>query len=603
MSVNVLANQTSDSNIFPVGNSMNMSNYMVDGVTNLTLNNYINNSNVSDASYFDISKKPDIAIDQNIFNNFYFNDRSNIESGRVVYGDIQSDTNQYLNLNKNNSNIYTMDILNTSSTDTEPIQFISLTNLPYTNTFLPDEKFNPVYFAGGSSSVIVRSSYCFSVSGDILIIRMIFTITNTQQLDLDSSGSTLLPCITLKIYNEVYYTSTATNVGNYSNTKSYGPYTYNLNYTSGTFNPTVASYSENQNIQLVFVPGFSLVSADLVTMFVPGIRAPGLNYITQDDFLVIDKELKVETKLGRTPSTFSNTTGYFGVAFVYKISNNYYNSSILSQNNTITSVWRSPISIYNSYNSYTLNDLVLTNIIVLFGKTTKGGTFVVLNSGTPINIITSYSVTTLYNFINIMSAISYNYDSNYALIDYFINSSLINRINNVYDYNITPLYIQSILAGSIVTPNISNNLYYFLLNSKNNFNLSIEPIMQNSFNGLGFGINYFGLASADAVGIGNLTYAGTEVSTLTTNNNYCLPDTIFLGLNSINNTSYFVCLILPESLFTYSIPSNVLNLYSNNNSIFYVSTSNNVSSQFNSQNNITQRRTLTVSNTAIINNV
>ena len=626
---------TSDISIFPVDETINTSNFIYDGKSVLMINNIPNNpSNQTKGQYFGTKRNSFItSTGENTFNTFDF-DSNNISNGGVAHQDILSDSGRYINLNADsgNNSIFNYDILNSQNLINSinldgslPMIYFALTNIPYTTYStnipvapLPDSTNCTVdYDLVGSSNFIIRANYYFPIVHSILIIKIVFTIKNTESLSYTASPSSGTPTLIVQVFNKVVPRDFMTNGITNNNTKvmEYGPVTFSLKYNTspgGGFDPTNASHGDNYNIPIVFAPGFTPIFCNLPVVYVPVVDSgitPNryrLQCVNNDTITIgTDSTIHINTSnIGQetidSPNS-SSSYGHFVVGFGYPTNfNSYLNTVNVYTNNTLKNIWRSPLSIYNSSRIFSEMDMVNKHVVVLFGQTTSGATFVVVNSGTPIDQITSFATTPLNNFMNIMNAVIQNYNISYTLADYFVNKSLITTLNQIYNLSITPLNLQSLIGGSITTPNCSEKSYYFLLNSINSAKFTIDIADQNVFN-QDIGENYFGLTNSTLVSIGNCTYGNKNLNSLPT---LTIPtgifgNAIYLGLNQINDTRYYVLLILPETLFNIcKINSHTINIYPSVDSLFYI-THDNTYSQYD-VNSLINKYVLSVSRTPIV---
>jgi hypothetical protein len=121
-----------------------------------------------------------------------------------------------------------------------------------------------------------------------------------------------------------------------------------------------------------------------------------------------------------------------------------------------------------------------------------------------------------------------------------------------------------------------------MLNSKNSFNIAIDPSEQNVF-GQQIGFNYLGIPNSILSSTGNCVYMQSSLNVLTDDDGNLFGNSLSLGLNVINSQSYYILIILPEALFNPNINlalPNTLTLYSTPNTEFYVMVTPNSGSQF-----------------------
>jgi hypothetical protein len=472
----------------------------------------------------------------------------------------------------------------------------------------------PIYDASGSSSFIIRANYYFPIVGCLLIVKLVFTVKNTDSLSYNAGTTSPTPTIVVQVWNKVIPRGFLINgiTGGTNKIMEYGPASFSLNYCNGEFNPQVSSYGLNYNIPIVIAPGFTQIFCNLPVVFVPvalsnnGGSNPYILQCVNNETVSLNNgnidvnTLTIGTEIGdQTPYT-SQPYGYFVVNFAFPTNYSSYTNTVnLYANNTLKNIWRSPLSIYSSSRIFSEIDMVNKQVVLLFGQTKGGATFLVVNSGTPIEMITSFATTSLNNFMSIMNAIIQYYNISYTITDYFINPSLITTLNQVYNLSISPVNLQSLITGSISTPNSTDRSYYFLLNASNSAKFTVDFSGQNVFN-QDIGENYFGLTNSTLTSIGNCTYGNKNLNSLSTLSvpSGIFGNSIYLGLNQIQNTRYYVFMVLPETLFNINnVSSYTISIYPTLNSIFYI-TSDNTSTQYNLTYPI-NKYVLTVSQTPI----
>ena len=149
-------------------------------------------------------------------------------------------------------------------------------------------------------------------------------------------------------------------------------------------------------------------------------------------------------------------------------------------------------------------DIINKKVILLFGTNSTGGMYLVINTGTPINAISAFGVTTLNNFMMIMRALRGNYNGDTSYMNYITDQNVINHINSSGNFNITPVQLNKITDGTIMNPPTVKNcpgMSYMLLNTKNSANMSIDTSQQNIFNGT-LGISYMNMSNIGLCSIG-----------------------------------------------------------------------------------------------------
>jgi hypothetical protein len=159
-------------------------------------------------------------------------------------------------------------------------------------------------------------------------------------------------------------------------------------------------------------------------------------------------------------------------------------------------------------------------------------------------------------------------------------------------YNINVLVLQPLLDGGIQNPpTIANcpGMWYLMLNSKNSVNMTIDSSEQLVF-GQQIGFNYFSLPNSSLCAAGNCMYMQNSLNVLTDDQGDLFGNSLSLGLNIINSSSYYILIVLPEAQFYPTINTaiaNTLTIYSTPNSLFYVMVTPNSGSQFSPSSNTT----------------
>jgi hypothetical protein len=187
--------------------------------------------------------------------------------------------------------------------------------------------------------------------------------------------------------------------------------------------------------------------------------------------------------------------------------------------------------------------------------------------------------------MNIMRAIFAYFDGSVSLVDYFINTNVVQQINALSNANIQVLTLQPLLDGSISNP-VSvltcPNMYYLLLKTPNTVNMSVDPTNQVVF-GQNIGTAYFGLPNSVLSATGDCRYYSSDLNLLSVADGQLFGNSLYAGLNTINNQQFYTLIIMPEALFN-GVPlvttNNVLSVYSTPSTLFYINTSSNTSSQF-----------------------
>jgi len=472
----------------------------------------------------------------------------------------------------------------------------------------------PGYSNYNSDNFIFTSNYYIQQKNECLVIELVFTVSNTSSLNYNATSINGSPTVSVIVKNKVItkdvLASLSTNSRDaQSKVKIYtaGPIPLGYLTPGTTFNSRTATYFIPNNVPIVIANGYTKLYATMPLIYIPptnppsGSSSPVLSglYLTQAGYTfsssgsssavtpVIDISIGGSGGLKRVSGTPSATQyGYFvvGVAFSVDYSS-YVNFACITAEVLIRNVWRSPIAIYNSYNKYSINDMATKQVVLLFGKSFNGGTFLVTNTGTPISSIYNYSVTSLRNFISIMRSVINLFDGSTSLVDYFINPSVIMQVNASGSYNITPLILQPLLDGAITNPSTIANcpgMMYLMVNSKNSLNMNVDPSEQTVFGQL-IGFNYLGLQNSTLCATGNARYMNTNLNILSDAEGDLFGNSLSLGLNNIGTNSYYILIILPEAQFFPAInPSvnNMLTIYSTPNTLFYFMLTPNTASQF-----------------------
>jgi hypothetical protein len=618
-----------DISIFPVNKFIKPVNVTYDGQTILFVNSANSNQSTTQGQYFDSTTSTPPGGWSYNFQSY------NMFNGSVSYSSlISTQTSLYQNLtNSSGQNIfYSLDFTNNNNPVSTPkpynALFFSLTANPYTNYFpvgtpnLPTiTNINPNY-NGVSDNYIFVSNYYIPQLNEILVCEVVFSIANSGSANVNSSASAYtnpsISCIvTNRVITQEQFNDLNETTINNPKIKKYtaGPMPISFVPNGEKFDPKVFSYSSTSNIPLVIANGFTKVYMSITCMYVPPFLSDstyygqfvegqdgqsstsGAYYIDANGSIVVNS-----ANLSRLTETVSNQTnyGHFCLGVAYSTEYPKYSSNLSSGIQAevlIKNIWRSPVSLYNTYSSYSVTDMATKQFVILFGKSANGGTFLVTNTGTPFSSIDNYAVTSLKNFMSIMRAIMNEYNGSNSIVDYFINASLIQKLNNTGLYSIQPLVLQPLnTEGSITNTELVTQcpgMNFFFLNSKNSGNLIIDPNEQNVFSSnIIFSSTtssfYLGIPNSVLSCTGNIKYGNTQVNSLVTNNRTCFGNSLFLGQQIVNNISYYVLILLPESLFNLNrnIAVTNLSLYSTLTSEFYLSTSSaNTYNQFTSASN------------------
>ena len=622
---------TTDCDIFPVGTSINPTNFVYDGQTILMINSTINpNANVVRAQYFDpvTGQVPPLSSSGTFYPDFS-NWNYDLVSTSYLNGAYSSSallaepTYLYSNLQpiSNSLGQYTLDIenggeqtVNGNSTNT---MFFSLTSLPYVcyegNFYNTPSISNvyPGYTSNNSDNFLFTSNYYVQQKNEIIIVQLVFTVSNTNALNALNTNvgySTGSPTVSVTVYNKIISKDALANLSSGSSTdgsktKVYSAGPVPLQYTQpGTpFSPQSSSYSINNNVPIIIAPGYQKQYATIPLIYIAPVYDNTstmqwyARYLNEGNssspsapgYQISSNLININTSNVTTVSDRPCSYGHFVVGVSYSADyavfqpGSFINAEILIRN-----IWRSPIAVYQSYAAYSTNDMATRQVVLLFGKTPNGATYLVTNTGTPISSIDNYAVTSLRNFMSIMRAVVATFDGSIPLVDYFINPNVVQNLNSTaLSYNINVLTLQPLLDGAIMNPaSVLNcpNMWYLLIKSPNSVNIAVDPTNQLVF-GQSIGYNYFGLTNSVLCCTGDARYYSSDLNMLAVNDGQLFANSIFAGLNTINGQQFYTLMILPEALFNgnpQSTSNNVFAIYSAVSTLFYIITSANSSSQF-----------------------
>ena len=640
------ANTTStnaDVDIFPVGKSIRPTNVTYDGLTLLYVNSANSGQSTTQGQYFD-------ATTSSPPGGWSYNFQAyNMYNGSVAYSSlIQTQTTLYQNLtNSNGSNIfYALDMTNNNNPVSAPkpynALFFSLTSAPYTNYNPPGTpnaptitNVNPNY-NGVSDNYVFVSNYYIPQLNEILACEVVFSIANSGSTNVNSATSsyvypTISCIVTNRVITQEQFSELNENTINNPKIKKYtaGPMPVAFTNNGEQFDPSKFSFSTMNNVPLVIANGFQKVYMTVTCMYVPPYENNG-NFYGQwvigqngtDDtaggyYIDVNGNIVVNNaNLSKLTPVVTNQTnyGHFCIGVAYSTDYPKYSTNLVTGVQAevlIKNIWRSPISLYNTYASYSVNDMATKQFVILFGKSANGGTFLVTNSGTPFSSIDNYAVTSLRNFMSIMRAVINEYDGSNSIVDYFINPSVITQLNSTGLYSIQPLILQPLNADGAITNtdavNTCPGMSFFFLRATNSASLSIDPTEQQVFSrNIVFSSSslstYFNIPNGVLSSTGNIKYGNTQLTTLVTSNNTCFGNSLFLGQQTVNNVLYYVLVIMPEALFNLAgnTGTTSLNLYSTLTSEFYLSTSTGSFNQYVSASNSVSSKNVTSNTTSTV---
>jgi hypothetical protein len=599
-------NSQYDWNIYPVGTSIDASSCVYDNQTIVMVNSSVSQSvNTIKAQYFD-------PLEQG---NWNFSMTSNsILAGTFASSELLSEsTSSFMNLQATAPSAtgkYTLDITNgTSDGSGTSTEFFSLTSQPYAcfaGTYASTPTYNnvnPNYTNTGTDSFIFTSNYYVQQKNEILIIQLIFTIQNVGSLNVNST-STNVPVLYVTVVNKVItqdaQASLSSGFDNVSKPKIYRSTPYPLQFMAingqpvSNFDPTQSYNYVFNYLPIVFAPNFVKLSANLSLIYIPPIQVGDVwngQYLSAggNGFAITSGNPTFYPTTGLTqlnpvrPVQF----GHFVVGVSYN--QDGYSSSYVPYANIyaeymIRNIWRSPLAIYNSYSGVSVSELAQKQVLLLFGSSTNGGTFLVMNTGTPINIVTGFAVTSLNNFMMIMRALKTNNEGQTAYMSYLTDPNIINTVNATGYFSIMPVTINKVTDGTIINPTTvkaSPNMSYMLLNNKNSANMIVDIAEQFVVN-KDLGISYLGMSSSVIMATGNNKYNMSNVKIENMPNLEVFGNSIYLGTmtgkSGTTTSLFYVIVILPEASFNPSGvagSTNQMAVFADEHSPFYVQVSGN----------------------------
>ena len=622
-------------NISQVSTSIDPSLYVYDGQTTLYINSTVNQTNNSvRLKYFDpVTGYPNSNYqtpNNSGFGNWNFDlTATNYLNGNVTSSNLLGEqTSMYDNFQPpfstpNYLGMYSIDITNNNQQNingnSNATLFFSLTSQPYLSYQgimynAPGEigaptsaNIVPSYTTLGTDTFLFTSQYWTQTNNEILLIYMVFSVANTGSTYYDGTNpvnnTNSAPVITVNVYNKVISKEMLASMGTGNNCpkpKVYSSGIINLKYlqTGQTFSSNTPCYYLFNNVPVILADGFGKQFATFGLYYVPpgsGTNASQCQYLqsgipgpnggfTMQNYL---PTANITIGSGIQPLTATSTQyGHFVVSIAYSYNASQYSpGTSFSAQVLVKNIWRSPIAIYSSYAAYSVNDLTNKQVVLLFGRTSNGASFLITNTGTPLAQVTNYGITSLGNFMTVMKTLLTSYNNTYSLADYFTNTTLINIINSTFGINIIPVTLQPILEGTMMNPPTvltCPNMWYMFINSKNTVNLSVDPTHQKVFNS--DSSLYFGLPSSTLCDTGLCRYFNSELLMIGTDNNTTyFGNSLFMGLNVINGQTYYMLIILPEALFSgipLSLTNNNISIYSTPDTIFYFMVNATTSSAF-----------------------
>ena len=607
-----------DCTINPVNSSIDASNCIYDGQTILSVNSTINQSaNTVVAQYFDpVSGAPgsngfsqwNFDVTNTSYLNSVFTSSSLLSDNTTLYNNLQPISGSGIPF-ANATGMHSLDITNGYSGSSIQGLFFSLTAQPYYvnsagNNLAPNvtplvQNVTPGYSTYGSDNFLFTSSYYVQQKNEILIIELTFTVSNTNSLNWNASSTAGVPTVSVIVVNKVIPQEVLASLASSSNGPSpkikvytAGPTPLQFNTSGATFSSQTACAFIYNNVPLVIAPGYIKTYATLPVIYVPGssnTSGNSGNYLNLSGYQIsAGTSLPVvttSTGISTVTGTTGQSHGHFVIGIAYSTNYQVYsNKTTINAEVLIKNIWRSPIAIYNSYSQFSVNDMATKQVVLLFGRNFNGGSFLVTNTGTPINVVNNYAVTSLRNFISIMRAVINLFDGSVSLVDYFINPSVVQQVNLMGSYNITVLILQPLLDGAITNPpTIAGcpGMWYMIFNSKNSASIAVDPSEQTVF-GKNTGFNYLGLPNSILAATGNCNYDNVNLNLLADVEGDLFANSLSLGLNTIGTRTYYILIILPEAQFKPILNTNVnpLTIYQTPGSLFYIMLTANSGSQF-----------------------
>ena len=634
-----------DANIYPVGNTIAPNDVVYHGQTVLMVNSTINqNSNTVTAQYFDpVSGTPGATpfagwgfdytggsylsgtmASSALLPSSVNDDSLSLFSNMQPTGALNGGTGKH---NIDITNGTTLGTSYSTSPTIYPGLFFSLTSQPYytykgyvtgsqnTNTQITPTSTNvSPGFTGGYNSYnfLFTSSYYVQQKNEIILVELLFTVSNSDATNYSAQSSQGSPTLSVIIKNKILtqnaLASLSTDSTDMTKVRVYtaGPVPLQYMLSGSTWNSQNFYYSLQNNVPIIIAPGYTKLYATLPVAYVPAASSGNGYYMNQvvntssgytiqgtsTSSTPTTPNFNITNAVSTPTSSFVSVSGginfgHFVVGVAYSNDyNNYQNYTTISAEVLIRNIWNSPIAIYNNYNQFSVNDMATKQVVLLFGKNLTGGTFLVLNTGTPLAAVVNYAVTSLRNFISIMRAIINLFDGSTSIVDYFINPTTIAQVNQSGSYNINVLVLQPLMDGAISNPPSVLNcpgMWYLMLNSKNSFNFVVDPSEQSVF-GQQIGFNYLGIQNSILCSTGNCAYMQSSLNMLADDlQGDLFGNSLSLGLNVINSQSYYILIILPEAQFNPHINTampNTLTVYSTPNTLFYVMVTANSGSQF-----------------------
>lgn len=630
-----------DCNVYPVANTITPNDVIYHDQTILMVNSTVNqNSNTVTAQYFD-----PVCGTPNGFSTWNFDySASSYLSGTMSSSallpssafddELSLFSNMQPNSSVNGTGKHYLDITNGTShpapTNTSAGLYFSLTAQPYytyqgnvtgsqtTNTIITPTSTNVAPgFTGNYNSYnfLFTSNYYVQQKNEIILVELLFTVSNSDATNYDAPTTQGSPTLSVIIKNKILtqnaLATLSTDSTDTTKVKVYtaGPIPLQYMLAGSGWNSRNFYYSIQNNVPIIIAPGYTKLYATLPIAYIPAAGNGNGYYLNQttgpyvsgyeiktnggSNYVPVFNLVNGQPYSGQTSPTSLGSVltgisyGHFVVGVAYSNDyNNYQNYTNITAEVLIKNLWKSPIAIYNNYQNFSVNDMATKQVVLLFGKNLTGGTFLVLNTGTPLYAITSYAVTSLKNFISIMRAIVNLFDGSTSIVDYFINPTTIAQVNQSGSYNINVVGLQPLLDGAIQNPpSILNcpGMWYLMLNSKNSFNFAVDPSEQSVF-GQQIGFNYLGIQNSILCSTGNCVYMQSSLNMLADDlQGDLFGNSLSLGLNVIGSQSYYILIILPEAQFNPTINTalpNTLTVYSTPNTLFYVMVTANTGSQF-----------------------
>ena len=336
-----------DWDIFPVGNTINPTDYVYDGQTILMVNSTLNPStNAIKAQYFDpVTGLPGGfgGWSFDLTNTSYLN-------GTFCTSELLTEqTYLYCNMQVNSSTAlgtYTFDVMNGGPQNVGGnTMFFSLTKNPYITyqgNYIVAPTINNVDpgYTGGTNidNFLFTSNYYVQLTNEIIMVQLMFTVNNTMSTNITNTGS--IPSVSVIVVNKVItkeiLASLSTGIQPKAKVYKAGPIPLQFIPTgssSSAFSPSVPFSFINNNVPLVIAPGYNKVYVTMPVIYVPPVSTVtpavgqylnnGLN--ANPGYSIVSGTPVVDTNNGLTQIVENTNFGHFVVGIAYSTDLSVYN--------------------------------------------------------------------------------------------------------------------------------------------------------------------------------------------------------------------------------------------------------------------------------------